>query len=272
MAELVGHFLGADEAAAAEAYQRCFLSAEVAVALLAQPELLPGFLQKGLLCKLAFTSTLCAVRVRELTGLTMVASDTVFNQAWLYSMALAGQVDPGPVALGERQGDVAFALADVWLRAAGRPQLRGAQPAGGPEPAARVSGDVSTTATVPGGTAPSGAPERAQAMQEDESEDEAGPLAWEDEREALPADLAQVLARHSSGALQLDPRAWLEELPRWEGVKDRPELNNHRGDKEKIVDKVLRGVQAKVLGLQRMYPCLHSSIEGEEPTELGQKF
>jgi hypothetical protein len=35
---------------------------------------------------------------------------------------------------------------------------------------------------------------------------------------------------------------------------------------------VLRGVQAKVLSLQRMYPCLHSEIAGEEGVALSQKF
>ena len=38
------------------------------------------------------------------------------------------------------------------------------------------------------------------------------------------------------------------------------------------MDKVLRGLLFKVLGLQRMYPCLHSELESEEGQQLGQKF
>ena len=268
MAELLTAFFGADENSIAEAYQCCFLSTEVAIVLLNHKEELTKFIERGLQLSLVYTTTLCAVRIRQLTGLTLVAGEQGYNHAWLYSLALAGQVDPGPVVLGERQADVAFQLAEVWLKAAGRPPLRDA--AGGPEPAAVPV--AATGNTVPGnpvqvGVA-AGAPQQAQAM-DDDSENEAAaasPLAWEDEREQLPGDLAQVLARHTAGALQLDPRSWLEDLPRWDGVKDRPEVNNHRGDKEKSVEKLSRAVQAKLLGLKRIYLCPHSDLQDAEAT------
>ena len=103
MAEHLATFLN-DDAQAVQAYQQCFLNAEVATLLLSQAAEIPRFLQRGAGTALSYTTTLCAVRIKQLTNLTFVASGSKeFNLAWLYSLALAGQVDPGVVVLGERQ-------------------------------------------------------------------------------------------------------------------------------------------------------------------------
>ena len=66
-------FFGSEDCAAVEACQQCFLNPEVAVALLAQPSEIPRCIHKAYNCKLSFTTTLCAVRVRQLTNLSLVA-------------------------------------------------------------------------------------------------------------------------------------------------------------------------------------------------------
>ena len=97
------------------------------------------------------------------------------------------------------------------------------------------------------------------------------PLDWEEAREALPGDLERVLARQVSGTLQVDLRQLFDSLPRFAGIKDRPEVNNHRQDSQSKMDRTLRGVQQRVLSLLRMYPVIHSEL-AQEKVLLGQQF
>lgn len=90
--------------------------------------------------------------------------------------------------------------------------------------------------------------------------------------EALPEDLDHVLKRFLAGHLQVDARALLEALPRWQGLKEKAEQNNHRQDATSRTDKVLRQVQQKVLGLMKVYVALHQGLDMGEPQELGQQF
>ena len=225
----------------------------MATPLLSQATEISRFIQRGAGTAISYTTTLCAVRIKQLTNLSFVSSETKdYNAAWLYSVALAGQVDPGQVVLGERAGEVAFALADVWLAAAGRPLLRGAA-AGGPGGAA-AGGDVGMAS----------AETKAQATDTDESEAEDaehGPLPWEVQEVSLPGDLAAVLHRFSGNVLQVDAKALLEGCPRWAGLKYRAEQNNHRQDGSRRADQVLRQLQQKLLGLQRLYPLIHQELD-----------
>ena len=84
------------------------------------------------------------------------------------------------------------------------------------------------------------------------------PLPWEAQKEELPEDLQLVMQRHLKGSLQLDARALLEQMPVWKGVKERSETNNHRQDSMDKHDRILKGLQQKVLGLHRIYPLFRT--------------
>jgi len=175
MAELLASFMTAEPPTALAIYQQCFLNKDVVTVLLEQPQEIPKFIARGAGLVLSYTTTLCAVRVKKLTNISYVApAAKEYNDAFLYSIALAGQVDPGQVVLGDRQGEVAFALCDVWSAAAGRPLLS-AEPrttAEVPQPAAEG---------VPGAAMLLDAETRAQAAtaESEEDEEEGAPLEWE---------------------------------------------------------------------------------------------
>ena len=98
---------------------------------------------------LPWTTTKCAGLVERLSGIAMVAATTAeYTAAFLYSLALASEVDPGgQFTLSDRQAEVAFRLAKVWRTAAGQKKegVTGECPgaaAGGPEdPVRREAGD-----------------------------------------------------------------------------------------------------------------------------------
>ena len=56
------------------------------------------------------------------------------------------------------------------------------------------------------------------------------------------------------------------------GVKERSETNDQLQDSMDKHDRILKGLQQKVLGLQRIYPLLHGTIGDEEAVQLGQMF
>jgi hypothetical protein len=200
-----------------------------------------------------WSTTKCAVTVERLTGEAMVAaSSSEYAMAYLYSIALAREVDPASnFDLTDRQSTVAFKLARAWRRAAGHPLAQ------------------------PGGEAEGHDAEMAAHATDDEEEDgadkEPGPLAWEQQDEELEEDLLQVLSRHQAGSLQLSAKELLDSLPAHEGIKKRAEVNNHRQDAGAKLDRLLKGSQQKVLGLQKVYCCLHGSLHSEDKI-LGQKF
>ena len=105
-----------------------------------------------------------------------------------------------------------------------------------------------------------------------DGKEELEPMPWESQKEDLPEDLLQVMQRHLQGSLQLEARSLLEQMPVWKLVKERSEVNNHRQDSMRQQDKILKGLQQKVLGLMRIYPLLHSAIGDEENVLLGQMF
>ena len=233
-----------------------FLNVEhVRAALARTKDELVSLLQKGAgVKKTPFTTTTIAVKLQALTKVAYVATTwTEYNTAFIYSVALAAEVDPGNLILTERQADVSFALARCWQ---------------GREDAAVLPGDAAGGAGGAGArTAANGADAEMPAEEEeDQDEDGAAPLSWEEQADPLPGDLAQAYSRLQAGSLQLDARAVLEACPRWAQLKQKAESNNHRSDGARPLDRVLKQAQQKVLGLQRMYPVLHQHLhtEGEE--------
>jgi hypothetical protein len=252
-----------------------FMAPEVPVALLqSNPDVVISFLNKAVALKPSWTTTKCAVAVERLTGAALVAASTAeYNSCWVYSIALACEADPGTAfTMSDRQADIAFRLCRCWRAAAGRalPPALVSDPAAAPEvrPAAAGRGDAEMREQATSG--------------EDEEEN---PLEWEEQEEPLPGDLLQVVRRFTGGSLRVDARSLLDELPRWQHLKQKAEANNHRQDASRPTDRVLRLVQQKVLGLLRIYPVLHHGLQGKESKEeaadeeyqedqvvLGQKF
>ena len=275
MAEAVQQFLQSGAEEAPQAYSETYLNADCVKCLLeVRGETISVYLTKALQVTPTWTNTRTAVRLKQLTGIAYVGTGKEANDAYVYSIALVAELDPGRVVLGDRQAEVAFALADVWAAMIGRP--------GGVAGAGEAAGRAGAAA---GGRRDADANPGAQATnaeEEEEEEDEDRPLAWEPSSEPLPEDLRHVLRRLGDGTLQLDARGLLEAMPHWEGLKSKPEANNHKGDASKKLDKVLRTLQQKVLSLMRLYPMIHQHLQDEEDMkeeaadqgvqQLGQQF
>ena len=256
----------ADTGLVAPMWTEMFLSEPVVSALAgADKSVVDQFLAKGVGVAPLLTPTTCAVRIEALTSTAMAASSSMeYSHAWVYSLALLCEVDPGAVALTDKQVEVAFKLKQRWqkqeknpLQADAADAVRGA--AAGPD-GAGMAVDAES---------------RAQAETGHDIDDEgaAGPLQWEDQPEPLAEDLKQVMLRFQAGVLSLDPRSIMDSLPVWEGVKAKVEANNYRGDASSKLDRVLASIQRKVLGLMRTYPVLHQGIvEDGELQVLGQQY
>lgn len=199
-------------------------------------------LKLGLGIPVQWTTTRCAVRLKQMTDVALVLANTSnYNHVWLYAIALAAEVDPGAVELGDQAATVAFTLASRWAEAA----------AGGP-PGAGISRDECEKKSHGQGR---------QKEQEDDEEGGLEPLSWEEVSLPLPGMLGHVLARFAAGELELDYRSLMCDLPRYDGLKRRAEVNNHRTDGQRALDKVLRQGQNKVLGLCRMFATAIHELE-----------
>ena len=182
-----------------------------------------------------WNTTRCAVQVRSLTNIAMVSSNVVdYLNSFLYSLALAAGVEVHQLELGDKASDVAFKLYERWAT-----HLQGFVPQAG-----------------------EGVPEG-----EGEGEGEQG-FTWQWYEETLPTDLAQILAQHNKGELRLDVKFLLDQVPVWNGIKQRAEENNHRQDNKSQVDKVLKTVQQKWLNVLRVHAALHSALSGAPPEVL----
>ena len=207
MAEVLVQFISATDPTEIQSlYDGIFLHRGAAVAILgASQDIDTSFVAKALGVSPQWTTTRCAVSVEQLCGEAMVAATTKpYNEAWLFSLALACEVEIGSsFELSDKQASVAFKLCKTWRRAAGKESF----PAGAAEP----------------GGADMDADGRAQATTEEEEE----PLEWE-----------EALTRQQTGSLSLDVRSLFERLPKFQGLKEKPEVNNHRQDSTSRVDKI----------------------------------
>ena len=243
-----------DEEQLTTTYGELFLKAEVAVAVCTLgTEFVGEFIKKSLSLSPRWTTTRCAVVCEALSGVVLVEESTApYNLAFLYSLALASETDPGTsFKLADRQAELAFKLAACWRKA-------GKQPVSASSGAKFMDAEVAKAAANPG-------------EDKDGSEEDVGPLPWEEVKEPLPDDLLQVLLRVQAGVLKVDSRALFEVLPKFGNLKERAEHNNHRGDGKSKLDAVLKSAQQKVLSLQRCYAALHPGVS-EEMVGLGQQF
>ena len=58
----------------------------------------------------------------------------------------------------------------------------------------------------------------------------------------------------------MDTRGLMEGLTRWQGLKDKPVVNNHRQDAASKLDKLTRGAQQRVLNLRRLCAVLQTGM------------
>ena len=80
------------------------------------------------------------------------------------------------------------------------------------------------------------------------------------------------MTRINDNSLRMEPKQVLEQLPLWSDLKHVADNNNYRDDKAQREDKVLRGVQQKLLGLMRIYPVLHTYVMDDDLQVLSQQF
>jgi hypothetical protein len=104
-----------------------FLSPEVAYGVLQDVGLVAPLVTKAFPLSPVWTTTRCAVTTEKLTGVAMVcATSADYNKTYLYSLALAAEVDPGgSFSLSDKQAEVAFKMANLWKKgsvAEGRPE------------------------------------------------------------------------------------------------------------------------------------------------------
>ena len=99
------------------AWNELFLNTKAARELLQRPkdQIVEAILRGLKVNAWGLTTTQAAVKVQALTGLALVvATPKQYNDAFLYSLALAAEVDPGSIDLSDKQAEVAFRLAALW--------------------------------------------------------------------------------------------------------------------------------------------------------------
>jgi hypothetical protein len=110
------------------------------------------------------------------------------------------------------------------------------------------------------GNGPLGSTKEKEKEDAESEEAELQRFAWQAEVVDLPEDLLLVLQKIGAGET-LDAKRLLEELPKFRGLKDRAETNNHQLDSKKKFDQILKQVQQRLLNFMRGFACLHSTIQ-----------
>jgi hypothetical protein len=196
-----------------------------------------------------WTTGRAARMVHKATGVAMVEEKLeAYLGSFLFSLSVVFAVDIPKLQLGAHAADAALKFAAA---------------------VAKHSGGEGVSSSV-SGVAASGLNAKQQ-KEEEEGEVSEPVLAWEHVREELPGDLQVVLGKHTGGGLSIDPRALMESLPLWKGLKDKAETNNHRLDSQRSQDKTLRSIQQKLLGLLRAYPVVHAAVQDEDIVGLSQQ-
>ena len=201
------------------------------------------------------------------------ATTAEYTAAVLYSFALASEVDPGgQFTLSDRQAEVAFRLAKVWRAAAGVQAEEGSGDGAGAVPGGGFRRGAGLAAGMASGGDLDMNARHSEANSEDD-EEETPPLAWEQPEEPLPEDLGLVLQRFQHHGLQFPAKEVLDCCPKWSGLKTKAEANNYKNDGARAMDRNMKMMQQKLLGLQKIYPILHMNLnDNEEVQQLGQKF
>ena len=107
---------------------------------------------------------------------------------------------------------------------------------------------------------------------EDDEEEDEGRLAWDPEVIPLPAELGVCLARVKAGD-RLPLAAVLSDIPLFQGLKVKAEENNHAQDARSQGDRWLRGIQQRLIQVQRLIAALYCLQQaGEDSGTLLQQL
>ncbi len=80
----------------------------------------------------------------------------------------------------------------------------------------------------------------------------------------------EAIFRHG---LQVKAKEILDCCPKWSGLKTKAEDNNYKNDGTRIMDRKLKMLQQKLLGLMKIYAIIHINLNNnEEVQQLGQKY
>jgi hypothetical protein len=206
-----------------------------------------------------WNTTRAAKELRAISGISLVSASWLeYQMSFLFSLALVRGIEVVQLELSERAGECAFRLAEVWgellaADAEAMQEKKGKQKA--------VAGSSAM-------------------LVEDEEEDENGEeeaggerLPWQDEPSPLNHDLIACLKQTAGGA-KLPWKQILAELPLYQGLKQRAEDNNHGADGRSQGDKLLKGIQQKLLHFMRMLATIYTQLEQvpEDFRILGQQL
>ena len=137
-------------------WSEMFLSPEVAYGVLQDVALVAPLVTKAFPLSPVWTTTRCAVTTERLTGVAMVcATSADYNKTYLYSLALAAEVDPGgSFSLSDKQAEVAFKMAKLWKKGRGDSGASAGRAATGvPLPTAGATGPGDVQPDLTGGGA-----------------------------------------------------------------------------------------------------------------------
>ena len=172
------------------------------------------------------TTPRCSEKLRNLTKVSLVSLNLQqCLHSFLYALVLVGELDVGTLQLSDGAAEASFRLAEGWATAAGSSSM----PQAPQEPTKKDD-------------------------EEDMAEGETPTFAWETPSLQLPPDPAALLTKAQAGE-RLDLKMFLENIPLWQGLKTRAEENNHRADGKGAWDRVLKGLQQKVLHILRTLAC-----------------
>ena len=179
----IGAFINCgDEAQLQAMWTEMFLDEKLALTLAATDnrEVVAQFLKKAVGVPPIWTPTKCAVRIENLTEATMSAESSLeYSAAYIYSLALLCELDPGVMKLSDKQVEVAFKLLKYWKASGKRAAAAGGHDGAG---SAGKGGSGSGMETDAGDAERATGPEDTK---KDKDEGEPAPMEWEEQLEPL---------------------------------------------------------------------------------------
>ena len=159
----------------------------------------------------AWPATRVARVVYQLTGhTTMGVEHKEYLNSFLWSLALAAGLDMAMPTMTQDMAEVSFQQADRWAA----PQ------------------DIKDTEMA----------EEEEQSDKDTEEDEH--LPWMPKPDRLPEDLRLILKKVKNNE-RMDCKKFFEGIPTYRELRTTPFQNNHRGDAQNQIDKMLRNFESK---------------------------
>ena len=170
--------------------------------------------------------------VYNITKIPLVASIEEYKSVWLFCLSMLWGLDIANLQLGDRAAEAAFALAE------------------------RVSGDSRMVG------------EEEQEEDEEEADEPEVKLAWEEQPQALPRELAHIVAKVQRREGPLQVKGFLEKIPIFAELPRSAPVNNHRRDGMSKYDRILKVQQQQLLHLGRIHSYLYMGIQEGADKEM----